>query len=141
MVDELEFFGFSYIFFFFWPGVFSNLLPVFNWITHLSFFFWCRSRSSLCILGASPWPGACIANIFSLSVWLLKFSFLCHPANLYLTDLHGHQISASTPNSPPSTFLLQRHKCHDVTDLKGALFFVPSCGESCCCQCPLTDAG
>ena len=39
MADELEFFGFSYIFFFFfWPGVFSNLLPVFNWIAHLSLF-------------------------------------------------------------------------------------------------------
>lgn len=85
--------------------------------------------------GGKSLAGACIANIFSLSVWLLKFSFLCHPADLYLTDLHGYQISPSAPNSPPSTFLLQRHKCHDATDLKG-LFFVPSCGDSCCCQCP-----
>lgn len=35
--------------------------------------------------------------MFAQCVWLHKPSFLCHPANPYLSDLHRHQISTSTP--------------------------------------------
>ena len=69
-------------------------MPIFN--CKFLFLLWC-CKNSLCIPDASPWPGTRIANISAQCVWPLKPSFLCHPANPYLSDLHRHRISTSTP--------------------------------------------